>query len=126
MKIEEEVKTRGISYLQAEQEILGITHEDVGKFLMDKWNLPLALSDVIFNHHKPSEANEEVIDLVALVHLADYMTDQLKLGHFDWDEDMELDESVLTTLKLGDREYLTSFIESYRELFENQLETIKL
>lgn len=123
--IEKTVKENGISFLQAEQEVLGITHQEVGKFLMDKWNLPLALSDVIDNHHKPSQAQEDVVDLASLVHLADYMTDRLGIGNFDWDEGMELDESVLTTLKLGDTEYLNNFVESYRELFENQIETIK-
>lgn len=107
----------------AELEILGLEHGEVGKFLMDKWNLPLDISEVVRYHHKPSEA-ENNRQLVALVHFADYIVENLLEENFDWDSDFVLDESIITTLSLGDKEYLDNLVESYKESFNNQIDTI--
>ena len=109
----------------AEIEYLGISHNEVGQFLADKWNLPESLSEAIFFHHNPSQI-EKNKQLGALVHLADYMTYKLQTGSFSWDNNYIFDDGVIEILKLGDREYLDNFIESYRTLFTNQLESIKL
>lgn len=114
-----------ITYLEAEEKYLGITHQDVGRFLVDKWNLPVSIADVISFHHNPSLA-ENNREIIALVHLADFMTKKLNIGDFSWDNGSELDKEVIEILRLGDEEYLENFIYSYKELFENQLEAIKI
>lgn len=114
-----------LSYLEAEEQHLGLTHQEVGRHLADRWNLPLSIADVISFHHKPSLA-EKNKELIALVHLADNMTKQLMIGDFCWDSSSALDPEVIDILRLGDEEYLENFIYSYKELFEEQLEAIKL
>ena len=52
------------------------------------------------------------------------MVHKLLENNFHWDSDFVLDENILTTLRLGDREYLDNFVESYRELFAEQLNNI--
>jgi putative nucleotidyltransferase with HDIG domain len=124
-QILELTKNEDISFPEAEERVLGLTHADIGKFLMDRWNLPEELSYVIEKHHNPSEA-EHYRELTSIVHLADFMTERLEIGNFDWDGSSGLDEGVIQILKLGDRNYLESFITNYKELFENQLESIKI
>ncbi len=124
-EITEAVIKNKMTYLEAEENILGITHQDIGRFLVDRWNLPVSISDVISFHHNPSLA-ENNRELIALVHLADYMTKQLKIGDFTWDDGSELDKEVIEILRLGDEEYLENFIYSYKELFEDQLEAINI
>ncbi|PID62498.1 MAG: histidine kinase [Ignavibacteriae bacterium] len=119
------VKKEKISYLQAEEECLGINHQEIGRYLADKWNLPLSISDVILYHHNPSQC-EENKELTALVHLADFMTHKLMIGDFSWDDTSELDYEVINILRLGDEEYLESFIFSYKELFEEQKKIINI
>jgi HD-like signal output (HDOD) protein len=119
------VNNNNMTYLEAEEEFLGITHQDIGRFLVDRWNLPVSIADVISFHHNPSLA-ENNRELIALVHLADYMTKQLKIGEFSWDDGGELDKEVIEILRLGDEEYLENFIYSYKELFEDQLEAINI
>jgi len=119
------VKNNGICYLEAEEQFLGITHQEVGRFLLDKWNLPINIADVISYHHKPSEA-ETNRELTALVHLADNMTKQLMIGEYSWDDTSALDPEVIEILRLGDEEYLENFIYSYKELFEDQMEAINI
>lgn len=124
-EIVNEVSETDIPYLEAEEKYLGITHQDVGRYLIDKWNLPVSIANVISFHHKPSLAKSNR-ELTALVHLADNMTRQLMIGDFSWDESTRLDPEIIKILRLGDEEYLENFIYSYKELFEDQLEAINI
>ncbi len=119
------VKKDGVSFLEAEEKYLGITHQEIGGFLVDKWNLPFAITEVIYNHHKPS-LTEEHSELASLIHLADFMTQKLLVGNFVWDDKAKLDENVIDILKLGDEDYLENFIFSYKDLFEGQLKSIRI
>jgi len=119
------VSKKDMNYLEAEEKFLGITHQDVGRYLVDRWNLPIAIADVISYHHQPTLA-EKNRELTALVHLADNMTRQLMIGNFSWDETTILDPNIIEILRLGDEEYLENFIYSYKELFEDQMEAINI
>jgi len=122
-QINEMVENLSITFEEAELKILGVTHREIGNYLIEKWNLPQFLADVILNHHKPSNTEENAI-ITALVHLADYMTQSLQFGEFEWDNKYFLDNNILGILNLGDEKYLENFILSYKELFQNQLESI--
>jgi putative nucleotidyltransferase with HDIG domain len=106
-----------------EKGIIGLSHCEIAKILIDKWNLPLTFSEAAMYHHSPVNS-ENYRELVAVVHLADYMTNVLETGNFFWDREFKLDTSIINALNLHDEDYLKSFIETYRELFTNQLETI--
>lgn len=117
------VKAQQMRYLSAEEIVMGLNHQDIGLILCEKWNLPQTLSDSIANHHSPSktESNKE---LASIVHLADYMTQRFSIGSFTWDDNIELDENIISILKLGDINYLNKFIDSYEELFKNQIDSL--
>lgn len=119
------VEEQGMRYTNAEMQILGIGHTEMGQILSDKWNLPKILGETIIHHHMPSESEDNKI-LTSIVHLADYMTQRLQLGGFSWDENMELDTNILQILNLGDAIYLDRFIQSYESLFKSQLETLTI
>jgi hypothetical protein len=53
------------------------------------------------------------------------MTQRFELGHLNWDDNYVLDENVIDILNLGDETYLESFLQSYEELFRNQIDSIK-
>lgn len=117
------VKNQQMLYISAEENILGLNHQDIGLILCEKWNLPQTLSDSIANHHFPSKSNTNK-ELAAIVHLADFMTQRFSIGSFDWDENIQLDENAIAILKLGDINYLNKFIDSYEELFKNQIDSL--
>ena len=54
---------------QAEREIIGFDHTQVGEALAISWNLPRNLQECIANHHQPEEAKMFPVQ-VALVHIA--------------------------------------------------------
>ncbi|MDP6041839.1 MAG: HDOD domain-containing protein, partial [Candidatus Latescibacteria bacterium] len=65
--VQEELKG-GITMFQAEQDVLGLTHQEVGEGLASKWQLPEHLVQVIGHHHDP---DADLSDMAHLVHLSD-------------------------------------------------------
>ena len=113
-------KENNIPLLEAEEKHLGLNHQDIGNYLANKWSLPEHLSSSILYHHNPGKAPEKDV-LTSIVHLTDYMTQKLEVGGYDLDEGMELDESVIEVLGVNSIDDLDEFIESYRELFNEEL-----
>jgi HD-like signal output (HDOD) protein len=57
---------------QTEKEILGITHDEVGMSLLQKWNFPKELSAAVGFHHYPQKADKDSL-LTFVVHTADIL-----------------------------------------------------
>lgn len=110
------VNDKSYKFEDAEKEIFGLTHQNVGKFLADKWNLPEILGDVLQHHHKPSESNKTKV-IPSIVHLADYMTQTFQVGNFYWDDDMKLDEGINKELNFKSSTELDNFIQDYKDLY---------
>lgn len=69
-----------ISRLEAEREILGLDHAEVGSWLAKSWNLPNKLVEPIACHHNPQLAKEEKV-ASAIIHFANIMIRGLGYGH---------------------------------------------
>lgn len=78
-EIVKRVKEFHISFSQAEGDVLGFTHADVGARVVDRWNLPKPYVDAIAHHHEP-ELGKENHKLVAIVHLADILCMMMGIG----------------------------------------------
>jgi len=64
---------------EAELDLHGVTHVDIGAWIADKWNLPNDLAAVIKFHHSPSKAGPHAL-LVSIIHLADILARGLDIG----------------------------------------------
>ncbi len=65
--------------LEAEEEVLGFTHPEVGAWLAEAWKLPDSLIEPIMFHHRPSQAKKVPI-ATTVVHLADILAKARGLG----------------------------------------------
>ncbi len=124
-KIVKLVNEEQMRHINAEERTMGYTHQDIAEFLLEKWNFPPYIAEAILYHHKPSLAPDRKV-LASLIHLADYMTQRLGIGNFDWDNEYEFDENVIDILGFGNFEYLDKFVLSYEDLFKSHLESIKI
>jgi len=61
---------QGLPFDEAEREVLGIDHCEVGAELLRCWKLPDALIEVVRWHHDPEQASDFVRDAVDMVHAA--------------------------------------------------------
>lgn len=94
---------KGLLRLDAEKLTLGFTHADIGAWLADKWNLPVAIRDTILHHHEPSLAEADVRQ-AALIHVADYIISKDFFPVFRKKSSCFLDPSSLDILGLSERE----------------------
>lgn len=66
------VESRDLLFIEAEREILGITHVDLARWLFEKWKLPPQTKTPITEHHAIVPEADFVIQ-TSIVHLADIM-----------------------------------------------------
>lgn len=78
-EVVERVSQGDISFIDAENEILGFNHAMVGARVAEKWNLPEELVDTIAHHHSPQDAAVNKL-LTSIVHLADVICVSMGIG----------------------------------------------
>ncbi len=71
--IKELVQTRGISFLEAEKEVLGIDHAELSALIIEKWNFPREIFQATRFHHTPLLATSDQ-DYVYQIYLCDLVT----------------------------------------------------
>jgi putative nucleotidyltransferase with HDIG domain len=71
LKVIQLVQQEGdLTFLEAENRILGVNHAQIGGWLAHKWLFPLELAEAIEYHHNPQESKHSHI-LASLTHMAD-------------------------------------------------------
>jgi putative nucleotidyltransferase with HDIG domain len=70
-KIIGRVNERKCSFLEAEEEIIGINHANLGGRIAEHWNFPAEIRNAIAYHHRPDLLAEEGNTLASLVYLSD-------------------------------------------------------
>ncbi|HEY3380236.1 MAG TPA: HDOD domain-containing protein [Vicinamibacterales bacterium] len=66
------VRARGCLQIEAEREVLGSTHPEIGMWLLKKWGLPAKLFYPIA-YHTRFHRTRDFADRTAIIHLADVM-----------------------------------------------------
>lgn len=70
---------RNITLLDAERELMGLTHALVGEWLIEKWRLPPVIVRMVGDHHKPNQTTERR-ELIAAVYMGDILARALGVG----------------------------------------------
>ncbi|MBN1300089.1 MAG: HDOD domain-containing protein [Melioribacteraceae bacterium] len=113
------------NFYEAEQQIMGCTHEYIGKFLAQKWALPAELCEVLEFHHQPEKSRQNPL-LCSIVHLADCMTQEFKIGNTYWDNDISFEAGISDILGFPSLEALGEFTSNYREAFADMADSVQL
>lgn len=94
---------------EAERELLGVSHAQVGRWLATKWNLPEDIVDAIFYHHQPSYA-QKAPRLTSVIHLANVVVQNKAIGKSGNPKVPPLDPFAWKTLQL-DKETISRVME---------------
>jgi putative nucleotidyltransferase with HDIG domain len=78
LKIIESVEKRSMLIADAEQEVLGFTHADVGGRLITHWRLPDSLVQAAMRHHSPKDIKSS--PHADRVHVANILAHSLAMG----------------------------------------------
>lgn len=91
------MQKKKMSFYDAELDVYRGTHCDLGSYVADKWNLPLALIEVVDMHHTPGEATEDP-KLVSVIHIANTVSKGLGVGFNGWGKAQQLDAYAFARL----------------------------
>lgn len=94
------ISEKNISFELAEEEILGVSHTEIGAMLAASWHFPTLIIDCIRWHHNPDlySQNEPAIDVV---HIADAICLMEGIGLGRDDLQYRLSDKAVTRLNLS-------------------------
>ena len=103
---------------QAEFEILGFNHANVGRYLLKSWKFPKVLEEAVGFHHNPALATQYTLE-ASVVHVADVLANTLKLG-FSAEETTlpALDENALKCIQITE----DTLFSTIKEQVEKQID----
>jgi HD-like signal output (HDOD) protein len=61
---------RNISRAQAEYDLFGCSHAEIGGYLLGSWGLPISIINAVTWHHRPSQSQVKQLSSLVFVHLA--------------------------------------------------------
>ncbi len=115
-RIERAVQSRDLYMIDAEREILGLTHADVAGWLATAWHLPTVLKEPIMYHHQPTLAKRAPMQ-TAIVHVADVLVKAMGCGCSGDDLVPPLSSEAWSAMNLDD-EGLAACVAQAAEEFE--------
>ncbi len=89
----ERTYNEGISALEAEQDLFGFTHPEVGGLVIKKWNLTDELEKAVQFHHdlqKVAGEDKYILTLTSIINLADTICRRLGIGTKGPDEGIDV------------------------------------
>lgn len=123
-QIVERVQRERQSFVEAEREILGYTHSEVGGLVAERWNLPEPIVLAVRHHHEPS-AVRPANPIVDVTHLADVACLLLGIGGGDDGQMYRADAGATTRYELQEHDIdligagVVSELRSVQEIFES-------
>ena len=119
-RIIEIVRESNLTFHDAEESVLGVSHSEIGGWLGERWNLPDHLVEAIKFHHQPAKA---VINpqLVAIINCADVFANQINTEELEYDKGATFDDAALDVLNLHDENLLQEYKNQYSETIQNDL-----
>lgn len=79
-EILQKVQNENIPFYQAEKDIMGYNHQEIGEKILDKWHFPPILKSIVRYYQSPAEAPREHIYCVSIVHIANFLSLMAGLG----------------------------------------------
>jgi len=73
-------QTRGCEPFQAEEELLGISHAEIGAYLLGLWGLPHLAVEAIAHHHRPTRIPHTGFDGCIALYVADLLAREPTAG----------------------------------------------
>jgi HD-like signal output (HDOD) protein len=68
---------RGCKVFEAEHELLGTSHAEIGAYLLGLWGIPTLTVEAIAHHHHPTRIPHSSLDSTVAVYVADFLVHEL-------------------------------------------------
>jgi putative nucleotidyltransferase with HDIG domain len=87
-----------------EEELIGVSHAEVGAYLLSLWGLPYPVVEAVAHHHHPERVSQHKLDMITVVYLSNLLAHenssqagQSALAH------QEIDPHVLDAIGMADQ-----------------------
>ena len=100
-QISREAQQSGRPTFLVERELLGVTHAEIGGYLLGTWGLPFTVVEAVAQHHSPGRVAEGDLQVLAAVHVAEALVEGVLVGPAA--AQSLLDEAFLTKAGLMER-----------------------
>lgn len=91
---------------QLEHDMLGISHSQLARKMLDRWKLPEALNDAITFHHAPYDAIKNFLSkdrhLLAIVHVANVIAESMPVSRQGTEMLRSVDAGFFDLMQCGD------------------------
>ncbi|MGB5106306.1 MAG: response regulator [Candidatus Zixiibacteriota bacterium] len=84
----------------AEEKVMGVSHAEIGAYLLSLWGEPDSTVEAVLQHHHPSRVNNLTVNALTAVHLANALIHRIEYSDFDSWKTNALDWSYLEGLQL--------------------------
>ena len=107
--IHEKMRSSGEPMHEVETQLFGVTHAEIGGYLLGVWGLPYGIVEAVANHHAPSRVGFAEPGLVSAVHLADALVHTIVA-------DQSIVPDPKTIALYGPQEIWSDWLEQFRDL----------
>ncbi len=109
------------SSFEAEEEIIGADHAQIGGWLAEKWNLPASIAESVTCHHAPAKSTID-LPLSSIINIANSYSVYAQLGLGAEVGPSGYNSFAWNTLKMRLKPDGSLDIEYYHDIFKNEIE----
>lgn len=113
----QQVTAQKIPLIEAEQQLLGATHPEVGAYLLGIWGIPQPVVEALAYHHCPATCLTRQFGPLAIVHVANCLVWELAPNQAE-NPLPQLDQAYLTELNV--RDHLPHWREMSQKIVQNE------
>jgi HD-like signal output (HDOD) protein/CheY-like chemotaxis protein len=73
------MKDQGSTQTEAEEELLGISHAEIGAYLLGLWGINDLVVEAVAHHHHPTRIGHSALDCLGAVYLANLLAHELEI-----------------------------------------------
>ncbi len=99
-----EVKTKNITFIEAEKSIMGYSHQEISEIILEKWKFPAVLKAIVRYYSEPENAPEQYRAEVSAVHIANTISLMAGIGIGSDGLYHQLSSAALDILKITNAE----------------------
>jgi putative nucleotidyltransferase with HDIG domain len=86
-----------------EEELIGISHAEVGAYLLSLWGLPYPVIEAVAHHHHPERVQQHKLDMITVVYLSNALAHETGGDAGQAAANQPLDEKLLQDIGLADQ-----------------------
>ncbi|MGH9686019.1 MAG: HDOD domain-containing protein [Candidatus Acidiferrales bacterium] len=96
-------REEGIPLYKVEEELIGISHAEVGAYLLSLWGLPYPVVEAVAHHHHPERVPQHKLDMITVVYLSNLLAHENSGEPSPGSAYQPIDQNILEAIGMADQ-----------------------